>query len=117
MFEPEWTFKLGQSAQQGVGLLYPLVWKLPYADVFSVRLNGTQLVCRPKQGQISQNLQPVMQVSPGKLIWSRRIQMELSTNSRGALKRCLFYRLGIENASGQFGIRIYEDGRVEQGLE
>lgn len=117
MFEPSWTFELGQTEQSGVGLLHPPLWKLPDVDVFSVRLNGTQLVCRPSKGEITQNLLPVMTVSPGKLVWFRRVQMELSTDSRGARKRCVFYGLGIENASGKFGCRLYEDGRVEQGLE
>lgn len=117
MFEPPWTFELGDVRKSGVGLLHPPLWSLPCADTFSVRLNGTQLVCRPKGGAISQNLQPVVNVSPGKLIWFRRVQMELSTDSRRTQKRCVFYGIGIENASGRFGCRLYVDGRVEQGLE
>ncbi len=117
MFEPSWTFELGQTLKQGTGLIHPSLWKLQDCDLFSVRLNGTQLACRPKQGGISCNLVKVMDISPGKLIWFRRIQIELSTDGRPREKRCVFYGLGIENASGQFGCRLYEDGRVEQGLE
>jgi len=118
MFDPTWTFELGDTAQHGAGLLYPSLWNLPDADMFSVRLKGTQLVCRPKTGEIRHNFQPILSVSPGKLIWFRRVQMELSTNGVGTPnKRCVFYGLGIKNQSGRFGCRLYEDGRVEQGME
>jgi len=116
MFEPNWTFELGATAQTGVGLIYPPLWKGGNPDLFSVRLNGTQLICRPKTGEIIYNLQPSLNVSPGNLLWFRRIQMELSTNVSTPRKRCVFYGLGIENESGRFGCRLYEDGRVEQGL-
>jgi len=123
MFEPNWTFELGATVQQGAGLLYPPLWSLTDADLFSVRLNGTQLVCRPKTGEILKNLQPVLSVSPGKLIWFRRMQIKMEAGSMGEStnrqmpSHCVFYGLGIENASGRFGCRLYEDGRVEQGLE
>lgn len=118
MFEPSWTFWTGSRREHGNGLLHPSLWVLPSPDRFRVTLNGINLECFPKGGIVARNLEPVLNVSPGKLIWFRRIQMGLSTNGRMSMtKRCVFYGIGIENDSGRFGIRLYENGRVEQGLE
>lgn len=83
-------------------------------DLFSATINGTQMIVLPKEGKIMQNLRTLWEGARGTLIWFRRMQMEFG---RGAPKRdCIFYGIGIETEEKRIGYRLYEDGRVEEGL-
>lgn len=114
IFEPSWNLQIGEQQTRGMGLLHKPLWpSVDDFDLFSVTLNGTQLIVLPKEGKIMQNLQTLWEGAKGKLIWFRRMQMEFGS---GPVKRdCSCYGIGIENGE-RHGFRLYADGRVEEGL-
>lgn len=105
---------MGDTAVHGQGLLHKALWPLWGSfDLFSVKINGTQIIALPKQGKIVRNLITEHEVSPGKLIWFRTIQLIISPDSIN--RNCACYGIGIENGE-RHGLRLFSDGRVEKGL-
>jgi len=104
---------MGEQQIEGVGILGKRRPPDNLIDLFSVTLNGTQLIVLPKEGKIMQNLATIFQGEPGTLIWFRTMQMEIG--KRITPPRCIRYGIGIQNGE-RHGFHLFEDGTVEQGL-
>lgn len=116
MFEPSWTLQIGDKQHQGIGLLHKPLWPLADDfDLFSVRLNGTQLIVRPKEGKMLQNLRTLWEGGPGRLVWFRRMRMMF--DGHAPEKQCKCYGLGLEVNGKRVGYRLFEDGLVANGLD
>lgn len=114
MIEPSWSLQIGEQCLNGAGVLGVRRPPDDLIDLFSVTMNGTQVIVLPKKGKIVQNLKTLWDGARGKLIWFRRMRIEFGN---GAPKRdCVCYGIGIQVGDKRIGYRLYVDGRLEEGL-
>jgi hypothetical protein len=107
-FEPFWEASYALTVQRGKGLL-PAASRANLMS-FTVVVPGGSITVFPWTGKVTVDHNQVAQVSPGELVWNRRMEMELATTDTNAdgKARCIFYSLGI----GAELIRIFEDGSI-----
>lgn len=114
IFEPSWTLQIGEQTIEGSGVLGNRRPSDDLIDLFTVTINGTQVVVLPKEGRILQNLVTVFQGAPGKLIWGRIMQLIFGDGPKR--QNCVCYRIGIDDGVRK-GFRLFNDGRLEEGLD
>lgn len=115
LFDPSWVLQMGEQQTKGIGLLHKTLWPLvDDFDLFTVTMNGTQLIVLPKEAKIMQNLKTLWHGGRGKLIWHRTMQLVMGD---GAPKsQCAHYGIGVQVGDRRIGYRLYPDGRVAQGF-
>lgn len=120
-FLPPWRVKIGPLQQTGRGLLeQPLGSQRELVDSFMVFLGDVTVDINPPSGQIHFGTQLMYQGELGKrhrLVWNRRMEKAFGTRDPNtATFRCLWYGVGLEHDGGRHGYRLFEDGRLVEGL-
>lgn len=122
IFEPLWKCEFPTIQQFGEGCIDRTGWNADTEttlESFSVRHAGYEVTVVPSRGEVLLDGTLAIKTEAGKLIWFRQMQCQIGmrdTNNRSPI-RCNFYCIGVHNASGRHGYRMYEDGRLLTGIE
>jgi hypothetical protein len=114
-FEPLWRAYFGPFTEAGQGLI-PKAMKL-VVEHLDVYLPGLVVRASPADGTVTMGEVSAISTQPGKLLWFRRMEMQIGTHDTNAdgKAQAQFYGLGIENDSGRHYVRILADGKVLDG--
>ena len=84
-------------------------------DHFDVLLPQVTVRCSPGSGEIRLNGTTMVHCPAGKLLWFRRMEMQLATHDTNIEGKAepLFYGLGVRHPAGKSYVRIYPDGKVK----
>lgn len=89
-------------------------------DDFQLLLGSMKVEVNPPAGQIYFDTRLMWQGEAGtrhRLVWHRCMEKQLGTNDRNTTAfRCAWYGVGLSFEGGNHGWKLFEDGRLEEGL-
>lgn len=122
-FQFDWRAKAGPLLETGRGLLSRSI-KASETELeeFQVAVGNLIVAAYPKRGEIHLDHKKVYHCpcrKPHKLIWLRRMSIDLSNgpdkNTGAASFGC--HVIGLECSENKFGIQFFRDGTVKSGFE
>ena len=118
----EWRAKSGQLLETGRGLLSSTIKeKASELDEFKVAVGGLVAAAYPQLGELHLDHHPVYKCpcrKPHKLIWSWRMQLELSSGEKNTAPASFCCHVfGLECTENKFAVRFMRDGTVQSGFE